>query len=311
VEAAVSDPAAADSGMRHVLLLYGSPDERDAGLDEFVRAALTAGEPVLVALPPAAWSRYQAPAGSDVTVADMTDLGANPARRIGVLRTFVAEHAGRRVRYLAEPAWPGRPAAELHEVARHEALLNVAFADTNISILCLYNQAALPRSAISHACSAHPALRQHGRDLANPEYLEPDDYLAGLDKPLVPPADAAALSYDHDLRPVRALVAAFARQSGLPSTRCTDLVIAASEVAANTLRHTRGAGVIRLWSTDAEVLCQLDDLGFIADPLAGHWRHDLDLPGGQGLWLVNQVCDLAEISSSSAGTSIRLHMYRN
>jgi anti-sigma regulatory factor (Ser/Thr protein kinase) len=310
VEAAVSDPAAAESGMRHAVLLYRSPDERAASLDDFVRAAQAAGEPVLVALPPAVGGRYQSFGTTAVTVAEMADLGTNPARMITVLRTFAAEHAGRPVRYLAEPAWPGRPAPELHEVARHEALLNVAFADANVSILCLYDEAALPRSVISHACSAHPALRRLGRDVPNPDYIEPAEYLAGLDKPLVPPAEAAALTYDHDLRPVRALVAAFARESGLPPARCTDLVIAASEVAANTLRHTGGAGVVRLWSTDAEVLCQLDDVGFITDPLAGHWRHDRNLPGGQGLWLVNQVCDLAEISSSSAGTSIRLHMYR-
>ena len=87
-------------------------------------------------------------------------------------------------------------------------------------------------------------------------------------------------------------------------------MIAASEVAANTLRHTNGGGVVRLWATDAELLCQVEDTGHITDPLAGHWRPAGDLPGGQGLWLVNQVCDLAEIRSSELGTTIRLHMYR-
>jgi anti-sigma regulatory factor (Ser/Thr protein kinase) len=33
-----------------------------------------------------------------------------------------------------------------------------------------------------------------------------------------------------------------------------------------------------------------------------------DLPGGQGLWLVNQVCDLVEVRSSPDGTTICLHM---
>jgi anti-sigma regulatory factor (Ser/Thr protein kinase) len=306
----VSVPAAADGGMRHALLLYHTPAERDASVRDFVHAARAAGEPLLAAPPPADRGPFQVPSAAGISVAGAAELGTNPARAITALRAFVAENPGRRVRYLAEPAWPGRAAAELHEVARHEALLNIAFADSPVTMLCLYNEAALARSVVSHACSAHPELRQHGRDVTNPDYTEPVEYLAGLDKPLVPPADAAALAYDHDLRPVRAMVAAFARRSGLSSSRRTDLIIAASEVAANTLRHTGGAGVIRLWTTDAEVLCQLDDSGHIADPLAGHWRHDLNLPGGQGLWLVNQVCDLAEISSSSAGTSIRLHMYR-
>jgi anti-sigma regulatory factor (Ser/Thr protein kinase) len=118
------------------------------------------------------------------------------------------------------------------------------------------------------------------------------------------------LAYDGDLRPVRALVATVTAQVGLSPGRSTDLVIAASEVAANTLKHTTGGGVVRLWATDAEVLCQFEDAGHITDPLAGHWRPSGDLAGGQGLWLVNQVCDLAEIRSSELGTTIRLHMYR-
>ena len=33
-----------------------------------------------------------------------------------------------------------------------------------------------------------------------------------------------------------------------------------------------------------------------------------DLPGGKGLWLVNQVCDLVEMRSTTDGTTICLHM---
>jgi hypothetical protein len=88
-------------------------------------------------------------------------------------------------------------------------------------------------------------------------------------------------------------------------------VIAASEVAANTLKHTSGGGVVRVWATDHEVLCQLEDTGYIADPLAGFSRPAVDTLGRQGLWLVNQVCDLAEIRTSELGTTIRLHMYRD
>jgi anti-sigma regulatory factor (Ser/Thr protein kinase) len=107
---------------------------------------------------------------------------------------------------------------------------------------------------------------------------------------------------------VRALVASEATQAGLSSSRRTDLVIAASEVAANTLKHTDAAGLVRIWVTDREVLCQFDDSGHITDPLAGYGRPGHDEPGGQGLWLVNQVCDLAEMRTSALGTTIRLHM---
>jgi len=51
------------------------------------------------------------------------------------------------------------------------------------------------------------------------------------------------------------------------------------------------------------------DVGRITDPLAGRVRHGPD-DSGHGLWLVNQVCDLVELRSGDAGTTVRMHMRR-
>jgi len=301
--------AGSGAGFRHVSWFYRTQADYLAAIEEFVRAGQTCGEPVLVAVPAVQLPRnWVLPAGPLVTLTDMAAMGSNPARIIPALRGFCARYQGRRVRYLGEPAWPGRSDAEQQETARHEALLNLAFADTDISIFCPYS-ALLPESVIAEARGTHPMMRTNGAESLSMNYLEPAEYLAKLDRPLSAPVGAEALEYRHDLRPVRALVAAVGQRAGLPPSRCTDLVIAASEVAANTLRHTRGAGTVRLWTTDSEVLCQFEDSGFIADPLAGHGRPAGDLPGGQGLWLVNQLCDLAEIRTSELGTTVRLHMY--
>ena len=301
---------AADGRLRHEAWLYRARDEYLAGITEFLRSAVNRGEPAFVAIPapqiPAGWL----PPYPDVTVADMRELGANPARLIPAIRAFADRYEGRRVRYLAEPAWASRSEAELRETARYEALLNQAFGDAEITALCAYNAADLPATVIADACGTHPMLFGGGSERTNADYRGPAAWPDSLTTPLLAPRSAQVLSYDGDLRPVRAFVAAVTGQAGLSPGRCTDLVIAASEVAANTLRHTSGGGVVRLWATEAEVLCQLEDAGHITDPLAGHWRPRGDLPGGQGLWLVNQVCDLAEIRSSELGTTIRLHMYR-
>jgi anti-sigma regulatory factor (Ser/Thr protein kinase) len=307
----VSDPAARDGGIRHVACFYRTSDEYLELIQGFVRRGLTRCEPVFVAVPkvqlPPGW---QLPAGPHVTVADMQDLGGNPARIIPAVRAFADSYPGQRVRYLGEPAWPTRSAAELQEAVRNEALINLAFGEADVNILCPYNVAELPGSVISDVRSTHPTLRTGDEELASEAYLGPADVPASLGQPLLAPDSAQALSYEHDLRPVRSLVAAVAGRAGLAAPRCTDLVIAASEVAANTLRHTSGGGVVRLWTTHDEVLCQIEDTGFITDPLAGYRRPAGDLPGGQGLWLVNQVCDLAEIRTSTVGTTIRLHMSR-
>lgn len=303
------DHGAGGSGTRHAAWFYRTPAEYQVAVNEFVRDGQARDEPVLVAVPYAQLpAGFAMPSGPHVTMTDMTEMGRNPARIIPVLHAFCDRNPGQRVRYLGEPAWPSRSAAELQEIARHEALVNLAFADVEISILCPYSSALLPQSVIADARATHPAELRSGAEFASPSYREPADYLAKLDKPLLAPAAAEALEYGHDLRPVRALVAAAGQRSGLDPSRCTDLVIAASEIAANTLRHTSGTGIIRLWSADDEVLCQVEDSGFIADPLAGHRRPVTNRPGGQGLWLVNQLCDLTEISTSELGTTIRLHM---
>jgi len=167
----------------------------------------------------------------------------------------------------------------------------------------------LPGSVITAACGSHPRLRQGGRERDNGDYRAANGQVRPQPPLLVPPG-ARVLAYQDDLRPVRALVGAEAARAGLAGSRRTDLVIAASEVAANTLKHTDGAGLVRIWVTADEILCQFEDSGHITDPLAGYRRPASDEPGGQGLWLVNQVCDLAEIRTSAAlGTTIRLHMF--
>ena len=309
----VSDQAVAGGGFRHAAWFYRTPGGYLAGLREFVAAAQAAGEPVLVAVPasrlPAGWNRPDGQAG--VGTVDVGELGRNPARMIPALRAFADEHPGQHVRVVAELAWAGRSAPEFGEVARYELMVNLAFAATRITILCPYDAARLPGLAVSAACASHPWLWQAGHAVGNADYDATAARQARLGPPLRVPPDARALSYQHDLRPVRVLVASEAARAGLSGARCTDLVIAASEVAANTLKHTRGGGVIRVWVTSDEVLCQFDDSGHIDDPLAGYGRPAGDVPGGQGLWLVNQVCDLAEIRTSAVGTTIRLHMSRD
>jgi anti-sigma regulatory factor (Ser/Thr protein kinase) len=301
---------AADGGLRHSAWFYDAPGEYLAAIREFVLAGLASGDAVFVVVPGSHLPDDWLPGAADLTVADMRELGGNPARLIPALRAFADRHQRHRVRYLGEPAWRGRSVAEFREIAKYESLLNQAFADADVTALCAYNAAELSGTVIADADGGHPTVCSHGREHANPQYRGAAVWPDSLTTPLLAPATARVLSYDGDLRPVRELVATVTGQAGLSPGRSTDLVIAASEVAANTLRHTSGGGVVRLWATDAEVLCQLEDTGYITDPLAGHWRPGSDLAGGQGLWLVNQVCDLAEIRSSESGTTIRLHMYR-
>ena len=120
--------------------------------------------------------------------------------------------------------------------------------------------------------------------------------------------DAMYHTYRSDLSRVRALVLRQAREAGLTESRANDLVLAVSEVAANTLRHTGAPGTLAMWHDANEVVCEIRDEGTITDPLAGHRKPPPGASGGHGLWLVRQVCDLVELTSDADGTTVRMHM---
>jgi anti-sigma regulatory factor (Ser/Thr protein kinase) len=314
-------PGAAEDGrgtggdnLTHLAYLYD--DERDyvSCLSAFVNAGLRQAEPVFVAVPGhRAWPLRES-LGAESSLLHygaMTETGRNPARLIPELRAFLEAHPGRRARYIGESIWPGRSAAEVCEATRHEALMNLAFATATVSILCPYDVRGLAESVVGGVQRTHPSILRDGQTRAASSFAGQGTVPAECEDPLPPPpADAEALGYETSLRQVRDLVSRHGRALGMAVDRITNLVIAAGEITANTLRHTSGGGTFWIWHTGEEVICQVQDQGWITDPLAGRQRH-LPEDSGHGLWVVNQVCDLVEIrTSEAAGTVIRLHMRR-
>lgn len=304
--------SAGRAGFRHAAFLYGSEAEYLAGVSEFVRAALARGEPVLVAVPghhaPPLHAELGEQAGQ-VMFADMAELGRNPGRVIPAMHAFARSHPGRQISVVGEVSWAARSEAEFREVAKHEALTNLAFADTPVSVLCAYDVAALPASVLAAAEQTHPLLAWPQGLRQSPCFLGAEGMPADCLQPLPPPAPhAESIGYRSDLSPVRALIGDLAARAGLSADRAADLVLAASELAANTLRHTSTPGTLRAWQAAGELICEVSDKGWIGDPLAGRHAHSGDDAGGHGLWLVNQVCDLVETRTGPDGTVIRLHM---
>jgi anti-sigma regulatory factor (Ser/Thr protein kinase) len=299
----------APDGLRHLVLFYRDAAEYRACLNAFVDAAAAAGDPVLIAVPGSVVPLPALPGHAAIDVADMAELGRNPARIAAVLRAFCDANPGRPVRVVTESIWPGRSRGEVCEAVRLEALIEQVLAGLWADVLCPYDAARLPQSVLADARRAHRWQSSGNEAMPNAQYEGSGAIPPWCQVPLPsPPPDAEVVEYRSDLRPVRAMVTTAGERAGLGTARVTDLMIAVSEVAANTLRHTGGGGVALAWRADGEVLCQVTDTGHIADPLAGLHRPPPGEPGGQGLWLVNQVCDLVEVRSTIAGTSVRMHM---
>jgi anti-sigma regulatory factor (Ser/Thr protein kinase) len=300
---------------RHLALFYHSAGEYLSALCGFIRVSRARGEAVLVAVPERQADRVRQGLGGEsaqVAIVDMAELGRNPARIIPEILTYASRHRGQGVCCIGEPIWPGRTAAEIQEATRHEALINLAFRDSPVTFLCPYDRTALAKSVIADAASTHPAVIRDRQETASATYLGPAEVPPQCDRPLpLPPAHAEMLGYRDDLRQVRRFVATRANGAGLAPPRIPDLVIAIDELAGNTLRHTGGGGTVQVWRTSEELICQVADTGHIADPLARYRARSEEMAGGNGLWLVNQVCDLVQARTGQAGTTTRLHMRLN
>lgn len=308
----MAESPAGAGDFRHVAFLYRSDAEYAATVAGFLRGGLAADEPVFAAVPPGKGCLIADALGAAarrVEFADMTTMGSNPGRIIPRVLDFTGRHAGRRVRYVGEPIWASRGPAELREATRHEALINLAFAGADAEILCPYDTGSLTPAVLADARRTHPLLLSDSGPGTSAEYAVPFRLPSSCSVPLpAPPYTAMSYTYRTDLSQVRALVQKHAREAGLPDPRVSDLVLAVSEVAANTLRHTPSSGTLTIWHDRDEIVCEVHDEGVITDPLAGRRRPAPGALGGHGLWLVHQVCDLVELRSDNTGTTIRMHM---
>ena len=307
----VREPTA--DGFSHQALFYADEDSFLAGTVPFVREAAESGAAVLVALGPERTALLRGELSGDaehVSFTDIESVGRNPARLIPLWSAFVDEHAavGTRLRGIGEPDWAGCSAAELGEFARHEALLNVAFGSgEDWDLLCPYDTSRLDAETVRAAHRTHPVVGDgHGTQPCR-DYdasMSTQVFHGSLPEPGVPVEE---LSFGRgELRDVRALVSSRAEREGMGARSTGDITLAASELAANSIRYGDEGGTIRVWREPEALVCEVRDSGRIHDLMAGRIRPRADGIGGRGLWLVNHLCDLVQIRSSALGTTVRV-----
>jgi anti-sigma regulatory factor (Ser/Thr protein kinase) len=301
--------------LTHQVAFY---DDADGFLEPalgYLREGLEAGEPILVALGPGRTEQLRGALGAEangIAFADVEGFGRNPARLLPAWQDFVDRHPpGRPLRGLGEPVWPGRSAAAIDECERHETLLNVGLAPRprpSLAVLCLYDRATLDDEALEAAARSHPLTYDGGASRTNPEWDDHDpEPFAGSLPP--PPLDARQLEFDREtLGALRAAAGVEAAEAGLNGDRGADFVLAAGELATNSVVHGGGRGVAMLWREPGALLLEVRDRGRLRQPLAGRVRPSPGCESGRGLWVANQLCDLLQIRSGPAGTRTRLWM---
>ena len=305
------DRAEAGKGFAHPALFYQGPWEYLAGTVPFILEGLSADLPVAVAAPQTRLHLLRDALGADadrVQMLDMAVAGRNPGRIIAeVLLAAASVRPDRNVRIIGEPIWPERSATEYPACVQHEALINLAFQGRPATILCPYDVAGLDPAVVADAAATHPTLVQNGRTWKSPDYA-PQRILSAYNLPLPDPPDPAVVTFDATrLSLARRSAADHARNAGMEVERTEDVKLTVGELAANSLRHGGGSGVLRMWTEAERWVCEVQDAGWISDPLAGRRPASHTQLGGRGLLMVNNLADLVRTYTRPGRTTIRAY----
>jgi anti-sigma regulatory factor (Ser/Thr protein kinase) len=155
----------------------------------------------------------------------------------------------------------------------------------------------------------HPVVRERGVaqvSAAFPGPLASEPFHGVLREP--PGAPEQVPFGADDLARVGRLVGEAACLAGLDDSRTGALVRCVSELAANSVLHGGGTGILRTWREGTALVCEVRDRGALRDRLAGRIRPALDARNGRGVWFANAICDLVQIRSQADGTVVRVHM---
>jgi anti-sigma regulatory factor (Ser/Thr protein kinase) len=303
-------------GFVHPALIYGSDDEFMQVVLPFVEDGISRSEPTFVAVQERNLENLRAALGGEpegvslLSVEQWYETSALTREKFG---SWAAERlgSGGRVRLMGEPPWATGNQAQVRDWARHESVINVAFAGKPVTFVCPYDARVLPAEIIEHAHSTHPTIAA-GRGWTDSRgYEDPLDFCRRLNDRVVSPASDPEVELDFgliELARLRRIVNGLARDAGLPRRKAEDLALAVNEIATNAVVHGSPPATLGLWARPDEVMCEISDSGpGIQDVLAGQFVPTPESPGGRGLWVARLLCDAVEIRNQGEST-VTLHM---
>lgn len=303
-----------DSGesLEHVAVPYGADEGfRDLALPH-IRQALAKGTQVLVVARQALRDLLAEALGADHDRVDERDPAswyAHPQRTLANCHDYAR---GRRTLLVGEPRWAGRSEIETREWIRYESVINTALAGAHATALCFYDTRTAPENVLRSAWMTHPLLIGPDGLLPSPHFVSPDRLVLNGDRAPLPeptgPVRETRFTAE-SLKELRHTVAGYAQAAGMGGDQATSLVLSVSEIAANSVEHGAGHGLVRMWTNETGVVCEISDSGGrLEDPLPGYIPPEPESQRGYGLWISRQLCDLVELRSQDGLLRVRLHM---
>ena len=105
---------------------------------------------------------------------------------------------------------------------------------------------------------------------------------------------------------LRSAVGAHAARLGMGEEQLGRLLIVATELATNAIRHGGGQGTLRLWREEEMLYCEVSDSGpGVSEPeQIGTRPVALNVDGGRGMWIVRHFADRVIVTNQQPGAVI-------
>jgi anti-sigma regulatory factor (Ser/Thr protein kinase) len=280
------------TGLRHDALVYGSLEEYLATAVAFLREGLARGEGAVVAHTRPGMAAMRESLGDEAAAVTFVDVGeayTRPARTLAAYHEVYAEQLNRTpsLRAVADVQY-GLDPAEWDLWTAYESALNASFAHLPAWVLCTYDGERIPDPVLDAVWRTHATVRTG--DVATPSdrFEPPDQLLRRLTPPPAPLPSLRSIGAGRDAEDVRERLARAMSSAGVPEHRSLDMLLAATEIVTNAVRHGGGVRDVRAGRADGRFACEVVDAGVgFDDPVAGFVA---PRPGsGSGLWVARQL----------------------
>jgi anti-sigma regulatory factor (Ser/Thr protein kinase) len=295
-----------ESALRHHAFVYESDEEYVARSVAFLEEGLQAGEGCVVGHSRDGIAMMRdalGPAADRVTFVDLASIYTRPARAVArYYRTFLGQlRKAPSVRAVAEFQFgPG----DWDEWVGYEAITNLAYSHLPVWVVCTYNANGLPERVIEDVWRTHPDILGDGWQ-ASDHYEDPRELLRRITLEPAPLPELRSFSPGQDLELFRERLARELMAETVPEDNALDMLVAATEVASNALRHGDGIEEIRVGRAEGRFVCEVVDRGSgFDDPVAGYLAPRDGT--GSGLWVARQLTWRIECFHSPFGFTVRM-----
>jgi anti-sigma regulatory factor (Ser/Thr protein kinase) len=295
--------------LRHNALVYDSLEEYVTTAVAFLREGLRAGEGAVVANTRPGLAVMREALGDDAASVAFVDVGeayTRPARTLAAYHAVYADQLARTpsLRAVADVQFGPDP-AEWDLWAAYEAVFNESFAHLPAWVVCTYDGRDLPDAIRDAVWRTHPTVVTEDGPAVSDRYEDPERLLRLAIVPPAPLSSRRSIGFGRDAEEFRERLARELDLAGVPEQRSLEMLLAATEVAANAVRHGGGVRDVRVGRAAGRFACEIVDPGpGFDEPAVGYLA---PRPGsGSGLWVARQLTWQIDFFHAADGFTARI-----